>query len=77
MNPTILFHSFLKEKERDAQKLSGSTLWGQMINCLIQFALAEKTYASLMFLTQKWFGRKDVSLIQLYTNCYTFACSVG
>lgn len=51
----------LQEKESYTQKLSNGTLWGQMVNGLIQLAMAEKTYASLMFLGLKWFGRRDVS----------------
>ncbi len=59
-----IFGQHLQEKETSTHKLTNHTLWGQMLNGLIQLALAEKTYASLMFLGLKWFGRKDVSLKQ-------------
>ena len=33
---------YLQEKESYTQKLNSSTLWGQMVNGLVQLAMAEK-----------------------------------
>ena len=55
------------DKEREQRSLPGS-VWGQMIGCLTQLALAEKTYASLQFLRQKLFGSHKDNL-KYVTSC--------
>ncbi|XP_077990721.1 KICSTOR subunit 2-like [Glandiceps talaboti] len=58
------------DKEKDARKNTYGTTWGQMLFALSHLATAEKTYSSLLFLGQKWFGRKD-SLRTSYSQLYT------
>ncbi|XP_006818351.1 KICSTOR subunit 2-like [Saccoglossus kowalevskii] len=47
------------DKERDSRKNTYGSTWGQMLFALSHLATAEKTYSGLLFLGQKWFGRKD------------------
>ncbi|XP_013389810.1 KICSTOR complex protein C12orf66 homolog [Lingula anatina] len=49
----------LSEKERDSHDAAFGSSWGLLLNSLGHLAFSEKMYMSLMFLGQKWFGRKD------------------
>ena len=79
----------LQEREKDNQKTQPVTLaWSHMLSCLVSLAMAEKAYASLLYLGQnlghKLFGRKDVrqkrfifdSLVQFCNTFYLrfFSC---
>ncbi|ESO85967.1 hypothetical protein LOTGIDRAFT_167459 [Lottia gigantea] len=43
----------LMDKEKESHKLSSSTSWGTVVQCLSQFSIAEKVYMSLSSLGQK------------------------
>ncbi|XP_050391403.1 KICSTOR subunit 2 isoform X2 [Patella vulgata] len=43
----------LMDKEKEMHKISGSTSWGTVLQCLSQFTIAEKVYMSLSSLGQK------------------------
>ncbi|CAH1772805.1 unnamed protein product [Owenia fusiformis] len=50
----------LSEKERESQKsINTGPLWVQLLASLTHLAIAEKSYAGLMFLGPKWFSRKE------------------
>ncbi|KAI0221223.1 hypothetical protein LSAT2_027374 [Lamellibrachia satsuma] len=54
----------IAEREKDSQKTQPLTqAWSHMLSCLVSLAMAEKAYASLLYLGQnlghKLFGRKD------------------
>ena len=51
-----------QEREREATKLSPVTSWNVLVNGLMQLALAEKSYMSLMFLAHKSFLRQRCML---------------
>lgn len=36
-------------------------VWPTILTALSQLAIAEKSYASFLYLSPKWFGRRDVS----------------
>ncbi|XP_064597265.1 KICSTOR subunit 2-like [Liolophura sinensis] len=60
----------LAEKERDTHKASFGSSWGLVVHSLCFFALAEKTYMSLTFLGQKWFGRAKDNPRNSYSSLY-------
>ncbi|XP_052763854.1 KICSTOR subunit 2-like isoform X2 [Mya arenaria] len=56
----------LMDKEKEIHKATFGSSWGLMVHTLSQFATAEKTYNSLGFLEQKWFGRPKDTLRNSY-----------
>lgn len=54
------------DKEKEIHKASFGSSWALMVHSLIQFSVAEKTYMSLGFLEQKWFGRAKDTLRNSY-----------
>ncbi|XP_064652423.1 KICSTOR subunit 2-like isoform X2 [Lineus longissimus] len=50
----------LMEKERDGHKATFGSSWGLLMHSMANMAMNEKTYTSLVYLSPKWFGRKDV-----------------
>lgn len=56
----------LMDKEREIHKASFGSSWALMVHTLGQFSIAEKTYMSLGFLEQKWFGRSKDTLRNSY-----------
>ncbi|KAK7085217.1 hypothetical protein SK128_022127, partial [Halocaridina rubra] len=47
------------EKERDASRSSGSSMWQTFLGCMVQFVIAEKLYMNMSFLAGKGFLRKE------------------
>ncbi|XP_072029268.1 KICSTOR subunit 2-like [Amphiura filiformis] len=49
------------DREKDGRRTPPGSMWASLMNALSLLAMAEKTYTSLTFLGQKWFGRRDQS----------------
>ncbi|XP_067941239.1 KICSTOR subunit 2-like isoform X2 [Watersipora subatra] len=48
-----------KQKEQVKSSSPESAMWLTILSALGQFAVAEKSYSSFLYLSSKWFGRKD------------------
>lgn len=49
------------DREKDGRRTPPGSMWASLMSALSLLAMAEKTYTSLTFLGQKWFGRRDQS----------------
>jgi len=56
----------LQDKDKEYCKSNPQdipSIWPMILSSLSQLAIAEKSYSSFLYLSPKWFGRKDVRII--------------
>ena len=68
----------IQDREKDGRRTPPGSMWASLMSALSLLAMAEKTYTSLTFLGQKWFGRRDVSDFKGellgYSNFHNLLC---
>lgn len=76
LNLSACLYMYFQDKQKELCKHSGPqpvpTIWPMILGAFSQLAAAEKSYASFLYLSPKWFGRRDVSSLFFFTDSYYY-----